>query len=142
MQHCFIKVIEKVAGKQLLAVGMTGFSDTVFSTGGSLNKRQVDSQSSDNDFIYPPPSGDNGPNNTILQIGSTVDLKWATTLPFTDLMLFQQLERVPDCGGCVNGPYMIAGWSHLSISIGSFPDTFARQSQCKGLRVDSHNRKS
>jgi len=75
---------------------------------GRSVRRQVDTQSPLDDFLFPPPSGPNGVNNSIFTIGSNVDLKWATTLDIFDLMLFQQLLVVSSCGSCINGPYVIA----------------------------------
>ena len=78
----------------------------------SLFKRQA--QSKDNDFIFPVPSGENGPNNSVFTLGSTLKLEWATTYKKSDLFLYQQLARASSCGNCVNGPYNIASESFSS----------------------------
>jgi len=62
-----------------------------------------------NFFNSPPPTGANGPNNLVLSIGSRLSLKWITNITSVNLLLFQQLERKPECGDCIVGPYVIAG---------------------------------
>jgi len=72
-------------------------------------------QKPDNDFIFPVPSGADGPNNAIFPIGSTLELKWATTMKSYDLIMYQQLPRtIESCPevetnpGCVRSEYYIA----------------------------------
>ena len=76
------------------------------------------------DFIFPVPTGDDGPNNTVFTIGSTVELKWATSLRNFDLMMYQQLDRTVEAcpevetnPGCVRDEYYIASGSLLDFSI-------------------------
>jgi len=80
----------------------------------------------DNDFIFPVPSGEDGPNNAVFPIGSTLELKWTTTLTKYDLILYQilplTLEACPDLetnGPCVRGEYYIASKSPRNSHIRS-----------------------
>jgi hypothetical protein len=104
-------------------------------------RRQV--QQPDNDFVYPPPSGENGPNNTVLSVGSTIELKWQTTLDFYDLMLYQQFPRTAEfcadiSSGCVSQEYIIASQSPFFFS--QQPLTSLREYKYEIIHMDCNYR--
>lgn len=61
-----------------------------------------------NGFISPPMTGALGRNNSVFNLGSTLELKWSTTFPRYDLVVYQQPLSCPDeKAGCANGPIVI-----------------------------------